>query len=161
MVNWADHRLGANPLNYIAMIGFDHARLGLPADLPGTGPVAAALIDAGAPVDGLPGDSETPLITAASYGDAELARALIEAGANIEARASTDAGGVPGGTALMHAAVFGMTEVWICWSGRARSRRGSRVPPQSATSLAGSPPTLRCKLEFARSRSLPTTNGSQ
>ena len=87
MVNWADHRLGANPLDYIAMIGFDHARLGLPADLPATGPVAAALIDAGAPVDGLPGDSETPLITAASYVDAELARALIEDGANIEARA--------------------------------------------------------------------------
>jgi ankyrin repeat protein len=111
MVNWADHRLGANPLNYIAMIGFDHERLGLPADLPGTGRVAAALIDAGAPVDGLPSDSETPLITAASYGDAEVARALIKAGANIEAQASTDAGGIPGGTPLMHAAVFGMTDV--------------------------------------------------
>src|SRR5690348_13337443 len=23
MVNWSDHQLGANPLNYIAMIGFD------------------------------------------------------------------------------------------------------------------------------------------
>ena len=111
MVNWADHRAGANPLNYIAMIGFDHERLGLPADLPGTGRVAAALIDAGAPVDGLPGDSETPLMTAASYGDAEVAQVLIDAGADIEARASTDAGGVPGGTALMHAAVFGMTNV--------------------------------------------------
>ena len=111
MVNWADHQLGAHPLNYIAMIGFDHERLGLPADLPGTGRVAAALIEAGAPVDGLPGDSETPLITAASYGDAEVTQALIDAGANIEARASTDAGGVPGGTALMHAAVFGMTKV--------------------------------------------------
>ncbi len=110
MVNWADHRLGANPLNYIAMIGFDHERLGLPADLPGTGRVAAALIDAGAPADGLPGDFETPLITAASYGDAEIAQVLIDAGADIEARA-TDAGAVPGGTALMHAAVFGMTEV--------------------------------------------------
>jgi uncharacterized protein len=53
------------------MIGFDHERLGLPADLPGTGRVAAALIDAGAHVDGLPGDFETPLMTAASYGDAE------------------------------------------------------------------------------------------
>ena len=73
--------------------------------------MAAALIDAGAPVYGLPGRLRTPLITAASYGDVEVARALIEAGANIEARASTDAGGVPGGTALMHAAVFGMTEV--------------------------------------------------
>jgi ankyrin repeat protein len=110
MVNWADHRLGASPLNYIAMIGFDHERLGLAADLQGTGRVAAALIDAGAPVNGQPGESETPLMTAASYGDAEVARVLIEAGADIEARASTDAGGVPGGTALMHA-VFGMTSV--------------------------------------------------
>jgi hypothetical protein len=31
MTNWADHR-HANPLNYVAMIGFDHERLGLPAD---------------------------------------------------------------------------------------------------------------------------------
>lgn len=111
MVNWTDHRLGANPLNYIAMIGFDHERLGLPADVPGTGRVAAALIDAGAPVNGQPGDFETPLMTAASYGDTEVAQVLIDAGADIEARASTDAGGVPGGTALMHAAVFGMTKV--------------------------------------------------
>ena len=111
MVNWTDHRLGASPLNYIAMIGFDHERLGLPADLAGTGQIAAALIDAGAPVNGQPGDSETPLMTAASYGDAEVARVLIDAGAAIEARASTEAGGVPGGTALMHAAVFGMTSV--------------------------------------------------
>lgn len=111
MVNWSDHRLGANPLNYIAMIGFDHERLGLPADLPGTGRVAAALIEVGAPIDGLAGDSETPLMTAASYGDAEVTQVLIDAGADLEARASADAGGVPGGTALMHAAVFGMTKV--------------------------------------------------
>jgi uncharacterized protein len=110
MVNWSDHRLGANPLNYVAMIRFDHERLGLPADLPGTGRIAAALIDAGAPVNGMPGDFETPLITAASYGDPEVAQVLIDAGANIEARAA-DAGAVPGGTALMHAAVFGFTEI--------------------------------------------------
>jgi ankyrin repeat protein len=111
MVNWTDHRLGASPLNYIAMIGFDHERLGLPSNLTGTGRVAAALIDAGASINGQPGDFETPLMTAASYGDAEVAQVLIEAGADIEARASTDAGAVPGGTALMHAAVFGMTDV--------------------------------------------------
>src|SRR3954453_19146478 len=111
MVNWTDHRLGANPLNYIAMIGFDHERLGLPADLPGTGRVAAALIDAGAPVDGLPGDFETPLITAASYGDAEVAQVLIDAGADVDAVSAPDSGGVPGGSALVHAAVFGMTAV--------------------------------------------------
>jgi uncharacterized protein len=60
----------------------DSARLGLPHDLPGTSAVARALLDAGAPVDGQPGDPETPLITAASYGDADVARVLIEAGAS-------------------------------------------------------------------------------
>ena len=54
---------------------------------------------------------ETPLITAASYGDADVARELIAAGADLEALAAPDAGGVPGGTALLHAAVFGMTPV--------------------------------------------------
>lgn len=110
MVNWTDHR-SANPLAYVAMIGFDHERLGLPEDLSGTGDVARALIDAGAPVDGLPDDSETPLMTAASYGDLEVARVLVEAGADLDARAAPDSGGVPGGTALMHAAVFGMTSI--------------------------------------------------
>src|SRR4051794_14991267 len=110
MRNWSDHR-SVNPLGYIAMIGFDHQRLGLPKRLPGTGAVAKALIDAGAPVDGLPDDTETPLMTAASYGDLEVARVLVEAGADLDARASDAAGGVPGGTALMHAAVFGFTEI--------------------------------------------------
>jgi uncharacterized protein len=50
-------------------------------------------------------------MTAASYGDAEVAEVLIDAGADLEARASADAGGVPGGTTLMHAAVFGMNKV--------------------------------------------------
>jgi len=68
-------------------------------------------VDAGAPVDGLPGETETPLMTAASYGGVDLASVLIDAGINLEARASTEAGGVPGRTALMHAAVFGMTDV--------------------------------------------------
>jgi uncharacterized protein len=31
LVNWTDHRLGATPLNYVAMVRFDHERLGLPA----------------------------------------------------------------------------------------------------------------------------------
>jgi ankyrin repeat protein len=43
--------------------------------------VARALIDAGALVNGRRGDFETPLLTAASYGDAEVARVLIDAGA--------------------------------------------------------------------------------
>ena len=110
MKHWRDHPRGASPLGYVAMLRYDTAR-GLWRDVTGTDALARALIDAGAPVDGEPGDRETPLITAASYGDATVARILIEAGADVEARAAPDAGGVPGGTALLHAAVFGMTAV--------------------------------------------------
>lgn len=98
-------------LNDIAMLRFDHRRLGSSGDLPDTGAVARALIDAGAPVDGHPGDRETPLITAASYGDAEVARVLVAAGADVNAVSTPNSGGVPSGTALQHAAVYGMTEV--------------------------------------------------
>ena len=80
-------------------------------DVTGTAEIARVLLAAGAPVDGEPGERETPLITAASYGDAAVALVLIEAGADLEARAADDAGGVPDGTALLHAAVFGMTDV--------------------------------------------------
>jgi ankyrin repeat protein len=111
MEHWCDHQLGADPLSYMAMLRFDHDRLGLPPELPGTGAIARSLIDAGAPVNGRPRDTETPLITAASYGDAEVAQVLIEAGADIDAISAPDSGGVPSGTALQHAAVFGMTEV--------------------------------------------------
>lgn len=109
--HFCDHPRGADPLGYMAMLRFDADRLGLPSELPGTGAMAQALIEAGAPVNGEPGAAETPLMTAASYGDAEVARVLIAAGADLEATAVPDAGGVPGGTALQHAAVFGMTEV--------------------------------------------------
>jgi uncharacterized protein len=108
--HWAD-RARADPLGYITMMRFNHDRLGLPAELPGTGAIARALIEAGAPVNGRPGDKETPLITAASYGDAEVARVLVEAGADIDAVSAPDSGGVPSSTALEHAAVFSMTDV--------------------------------------------------
>lgn len=110
MTRWCDHPLGPTPLSYVAMLRYDTAR-SVWRDLPGTGVITRALLAAGAPVDGNPGDSETPLITAASYGDVEVARVLIEAGANLDATASPAAGGVPGSTALRHAAVFGMTAV--------------------------------------------------
>ncbi|MEV8444095.1 ankyrin repeat domain-containing protein [Actinosynnema sp. NPDC051121] len=111
MEGWSDHGKGADVLGYLAMLRLDHRRLGLPGGLPGTGAAARALIDAGAPVDGHPGDQETPLITAASCGDVDVARVLIEAGAELDAVAAPDSGGVPGGTAVEHAAVFGMTAV--------------------------------------------------
>jgi uncharacterized protein len=110
MEHWADRQHG-EPLGYITMMRFNHDRLELPCELPGSGAAAKALIDAGAPVDGHPGDKETPLITAASSGDAEVAQVLIEGGADIDAVSAPDSGGVPSGTALAHAAVFGMTEV--------------------------------------------------
>lgn len=110
MANWCDHPMGASPLGYVAMMRYDTARR-VWRDVPGAGTLALALIEAGAPVDGEPGDSETPLITAASYGDAAVARVLVEAGADVDAHAAMDSGGVPGGTALLHAAVFGMTGV--------------------------------------------------
>ena len=107
--HWAD-RVYGEPLGYVTMMRFNHDRLGLPAELPGTGAIARALIEAGAPVNGRPRDKETPLITAASCGDAEVAQVLIDAGADIEAVSAPD-GGVPSGTALQHAAVFSMTGV--------------------------------------------------
>ena len=108
--NWRDHPLGASPIGYLAMARHD-TTTGTWRNVAGTGAAVSVLIAAGAPVDGITGDRETPLITAASYGDAEIAAVLIAAGADLDAEASDDAGGVPGGSALLHAAVFAMTEV--------------------------------------------------
>src|SRR5262244_2125012 len=87
--HWAD-RAHAEPLGYVTMMRFNHDRLGLPAELPGTGAIARALIQAGAPVNGRPGDKDTPLISAASVGDADVVRALIEAGADLDAVSAPD-----------------------------------------------------------------------
>lgn len=110
MSGWCDHLHGASPLGYVAMMRFDATRDAW-RDVPGTAAPARALLDAGAPVEGDPLDAERPLMTAASYGDAEVARVLIEAGADLHATASPAGGGVPGGAALRHAVVFGMTDV--------------------------------------------------
>ena len=108
--HWRDHPEGASPLGYVALARYDTSSHTW-RDVAGTGAAAHVLIAAGAPIDGVPGDRETPLITAASYGDADVAAVLIAAGADVDATASADAGGVPGGSALLHAAVFGMTDV--------------------------------------------------
>jgi uncharacterized protein len=110
MEHWCDHPRGTSPLGYVAMLRYDTAR-GMWREVPGTGAIVRALLEAGAPVQGGRDELETPLITAASYGDAEVAQALVDAGADLDACAAKGSGGVPGGTALLHAAVFGMTEV--------------------------------------------------
>jgi GNAT superfamily N-acetyltransferase len=93
---------GQSTLTYVGLAGF-HGRF----DHGHTGELTRVLLTAGAPVDGNPGDAETPLITAASYGELDMARALVEAGADLEATGNA----VPGGTALAHAISFGMTDI--------------------------------------------------
>lgn len=110
MSGWCDHLHGASPLGYVAMMRYDTGH-DVWRDVPGTAALARALLRAGAPVEGDARDAETPLMTAASYGDAQVARVLIDAGADLDATASATAGGVPGGTALRHAVVFNMTDV--------------------------------------------------
>ncbi len=88
--------------NYVGVARFhqllDHDRIG---------DIARVLLAAGAPVEGTSGEGETAFITAASYGETDMARALIDAGADLEATGYA----VPGGTALAHAVVFGMTAI--------------------------------------------------
>jgi ankyrin repeat protein len=104
------HPRGASPLGFVAMRRYDPATR-VWGDVPGTRALARALLEAGAPVDGDAKDSETPLITAASYGDASVAEELVASGADLDARSAPSSGGVPDATALLHAAVFGMTAV--------------------------------------------------
>ena len=75
------------------------------------GEIARVLLAAGGTADGPADAAEPPLVTAASYGEADMVRALIDAGADLEGRAASNAGGVPGGTALVHAIAFGNIEV--------------------------------------------------
>lgn len=89
-------------LGYLGVIRFhgltDHDRIG---DL------ARILLTAGAPADGPAGAPEPPLVTAASYGEADMVRALIEAGADLNVTGFA----VPDGDALAHAIEFGNTGV--------------------------------------------------
>jgi hypothetical protein len=89
-------------LGYLGVARFhgltDHDRAGEIADL---------MLEAGGAADGPDGAAEPPLVTAASYGEVEIVRALIDAGANLEATGFA----VPGGTALAHAVEFGNSMV--------------------------------------------------
>ena len=88
-----------SPLTYVGMARFygyaDHNR---------TGDLARVLIDAGADKDDETKNG-SPLICAASHGDADVVRALLEAGANVEL---TDS---PPETALRLAAAFGYPDI--------------------------------------------------
>jgi ankyrin repeat protein len=87
-----------SPLTYVGMARFygyaQHER---------TGELARVLLDAGADKDD--GKSGNPLICAASHGDADVVRTLLDAGADVEL---TDN---PPETALRLAAAFGYPEV--------------------------------------------------
>ena len=92
------------PLHYICDAPFnqlwDHGR---------QTELAEILIEAGAPVNGLPTSGETPLHGAASLGEPGVADVLIDHGANLEAVATYP--GIPNGTPLDFAVHFGMVEV--------------------------------------------------
>jgi uncharacterized protein len=110
LTRWRDHPHGAGPINYAAMLRVDTTTMTW-REVVGTGAVVRALLAAGAPVNGRPEDRETPLITAASYGDAEAAAALVEAGADLETHSAPNAGGIPDASALAHAAIYGHTAI--------------------------------------------------
>jgi uncharacterized protein len=93
---------GASALGYVG-VGRFHGRF----DHRQAGDLTRVLLAAGAPVEGSAEDAETPLITAASYGELDMAGALIDAGADLEATGHAELGG----TALGHAINFGMTEI--------------------------------------------------
>lgn len=94
----------AEPLHYLSDGSFhllwDHGK---------QGEIASMLIEAGAPVDGLPESGESPLHGAVSLGEFAVAEILIDHGANLELKASYQ--GIPDGTPLDFAVHFGMVEI--------------------------------------------------
>jgi uncharacterized protein len=111
-----------------------HAATDWPGFFPNASQIVAILIDAGADPDAAIEGSwhaETPLHWAASSDDVEVARALIDGGADIEAPGASIAGGSP----LDDAVGYG------CWQvARLLVERGARVdrlcrlPPRSGCS---------------------------
>lgn len=100
-VSWDDGRgaqLSSAPIGYVALARF-HGRYHHDR----AGELALALLDGGAPVEGAPDARETPLVTAASYNEPEVAQALIARGADLTGKGYA----APGGSALAHATFFG------------------------------------------------------
>ena len=71
--------------------------------------IARIVLEAGAPVDGLPESGESPLHGAASLGELGIAEVLVDSGANMEKQAKYP--GIPDGTPLDFAVHFGMVEI--------------------------------------------------
>ena len=134
MEHSCDHPGGSSPLGYVAMRRYDTSR-GEWRDVTGTAELARVLLAAGAPVDGEPGE---PRDAADHRGELRRRGRRTRpdrGGADLEARAADDAGGVPGGTALLHAAVFGMTDVvdvLVAAGARVEASRRRRRPATSA-----------------------------
>ena len=105
-INWGPmfRKCQTEPLHYLSDAPFNQLwSHGKQAEL------AQVLIEAGAPVDGLPTSGETPLHGAASLGEPGVAEVLIDHGANLEVVANYP--GIPDGTPLDFAVHFGMVEV--------------------------------------------------
>jgi ankyrin repeat protein len=117
-----------SPLTYVGMARFygyaNHDR---------TGALARALIDAGADKDDETKNG-SPLVCAASHGDAAVVRALLDAGANVEL---TDS---PPDTALRLAAAFGYPEI-VDMLIAAGARISSVIEAAGAGDLTGWPIT--------------------
>lgn len=102
--------------------------------------LALALIEAGAPIDGLPTSGETPLHGAASLGEPGVAEALLDNGANIEAVAQYL--GIPDGTPLDFAVHFGMVDVVDLLV-----ERGANVKSTRMAAGAGQHERVKCEFD--------------
>lgn len=106
LITWGGlfNKCKTEPLHYLSDASFnglwDHGRQAI---------LAKVLIEAGAPVDGLPISGESPLHGAASLGEPLVAEVLLDHGANSEIVAKYP--GIPDGTPLDFAVHFGMVEV--------------------------------------------------
>jgi uncharacterized protein len=120
----------SEPIGYVSLANF-HALAGHSA----WGDIARVLLAAGAPVEGRPGNAESPIVTAASYDRPDVVAALIEAGADLDGHGHA----APGGTALAHAVYFGnpaVADVLV----RAGARPRTPAEEAGAGTLAGRPP---------------------